>query len=100
VIEGFDSGERAGVYLKPMLKTSRGEHAGGTLITLQRAGETIAFDDVDARLRSERAPAVFTPPVYAGDAVHGTKNPLFALRALREFVAICLQCSPDPRRRR
>ena len=96
--EGFDRGERSGVYLKPILQTVRGEYEGGSLVRLERAGATTAFDEVDARLRRRREPAIFTPPIFAGDAIRGTTNPLFAVRALREFVSICLQCSPLARR--
>ncbi len=100
VIEGFDRGERAGVYLKPMLRTVRGEHTGGALVTLESAGTRAAFADLDATLRSRREPAVFTPPIYAGDAVRETTNPLFAVRALREFIALCLQFGPFSKRTR
>jgi hypothetical protein len=98
VTEGFDRGDRAGVYLKPILRTVRGEHEGGALVRLERAGTSTAFAEIDERLRERREPAVFTPPVFAGDAIRGTTNPLFAVRALREFVTICLQCSPLSRR--
>ena len=100
LIEGFDAGERAGTYLKPIVRTARGEHSGGALVVLRRAGEHTVFEELDARLREVRDPAVFTPPIYAGDAVRGTANPLFALRALREFVALCLQFGPFPGRSR
>jgi hypothetical protein len=98
VNEGFDHGDRSGVYLKPILRTVRGEHEGGALVRLERAGASAAFDEIDALLRERREPAIFTPPVFAGDAIRGTSNPLFAVRALREFVTICLHCSPLARR--
>jgi hypothetical protein len=98
VSESFDRGERSGVYLKPMLRTARGEHSGGALVSLERAGTRSAFEELDVALRGEREPAVFTPPIYAGDAVRGTTNPLFAVRALREFIELCLQFGPSSRR--
>jgi len=90
LVERFDGGERSGVYLKPMVLTAEGNQAGGELIALEGAGAERAFRDIDAALRRSRAPLVFTPPVFAGDAVHGSSNRLFAIRALRAFVAICL----------
>ena len=89
-MECFDAGKRSGVYLKPMVLTVEGHQAGGELIALEGAGAERAFQDIDAALRRSRAPLIFTPPVYAGDAVHGSSNRLFAIKALREFVAICL----------
>ena len=99
LIEGFDAGERSGTYLKPIVHTARGDHAGGALVVLERAGDDAVFAELDVRLRAERRRAVFTPPIFAEDAVHGTTNPLFALRALREFVALCLQFGAFRQRR-
>ncbi len=89
--ETFDPGDRAGTYLKPIVRTARGDNAGGALVVLERAGDDGVFAELDARLRAERRRAIFTPPIFAEDAVRGTTNPLFALRALREFVSLCLQ---------
>jgi hypothetical protein len=99
VIEGFDGGERAGAYLRPMLLSADGKHAGGSLVTLTRGESGAAFHELEPVLRAARTPLVFTPPVYAGDAVAG-RNPLFAVRALREFVAICLRQNPESAARR
>ena len=41
-----------------------------------------------------RASPPLHAPIYAGDAVRGTTNPLFAVRALREFIELCLQYGP------
>lgn len=74
-----------------MVLTPDGQLAGGELIALETAGAERAFREIDSALRRSRRPLIFTPPVYAGDAVHGSTNRLFAIRALREFVALCLQ---------
>ena len=99
-MDRFDRGQRSGVYLKPMVLDPEGELAGGELIALESAGAEKAFRDIDAALRRSRGPLIFTPPVYAGDAIHGASNRLFAIRALREFVAICLAQDVSGSRRR
>lgn len=100
MIEGFDGGERAGAYLRPMLLSADGTHAGGSLVTLSRGECSAAFRDLEPVLRAAQTPLVFTPPVYAGDAVEDSRNPLFAVRALREFIAICLTQNPHTGSRR
>jgi hypothetical protein len=100
VIEAFDGGERSGAYLKPMLLNADGSQAGGSLITLARVGSGTAFRDIEPVLRAAQTPLVFTPPIYVEDALHETQNPLFAVRALREFVAICLAMNPHTGTRR
>jgi hypothetical protein len=98
-MEGFDGGERAGAYLRPMLLTAEGKHAGGSLVTLTRGECSAAFHELEPVLRAAQTPLVFTPPIYAEDAVGG-RNPLFAVRALREFIAICLHQNPQTGARR
>lgn len=88
--ETFDDRDRAGVYLKPMLRTKNGAPSGGALVTLERARGEDSLDELGAPAGRPKRRAVFTPPIFAGDALEGTTNPLFALRALREFVALCL----------
>ncbi len=100
VIEGFDGGERAGAYLRPMLLGADGTQAGGSLVTLTRGECSAAFRDLEPVLRAAQTPLVFTPPVYAGDAVSDSRNPLFAVRALREFITICLLQNPHTSGRR
>ena len=97
--EVFDGGDRAGAYLRPMLLRADGKHQGGSLVTLTRGECNAAFHELEPVLRAARTPLVFTPPIYAGDAV-GATNPLFAVRALREFVAICLRQNPESAARR
>jgi hypothetical protein len=99
VNEVFDSGDRAGAYLRPMLLTAEGARMGGSLVTLTAGECSTVFHELEPVLRAARTPLVFTPPVYAGDAVDGL-NPLFAVRALREFIAICLQQDPQTSARR
>gem|GEM_PF-4988251 len=100
MIEAFDGGERAGAYLRPMLLSADGTQAGGSLVTLTEAECSAAFRDLEPVLRAAQTPLVFTPPIYAGDAVDAARNPLFAVRALREFIAICLQQNPHSAARR
>jgi len=100
VNEGFDGGERAGAYLRPMLLGADGTQAGGSLVTLTQDECSSAFRDLEPVLRAAQTPLVFTPPIYAGDAVGESRNPLFAIRALREFIAICLQHNPESAARR
>ena len=83
-----------------MLLNADGTQAGGTLVTLACAGTGSAFRDIEPVLRAAQTPLVFTPPVYVGDALHESQNPLFAVRALREFVAICLALNPHTGTRR
>ena len=88
VHEEFDAGERGGLYLKPMVHAGKGSCFGGELVDLDRAGTNATVQALDVILRETPA-AIVTPPIYASDALEGS-NPLFAVRALREFVWICL----------
>jgi hypothetical protein len=88
VREEFDAGERGGLYLKPMVHAGKGSCFGGELVDLDRAGASATLQALDVILRETPA-AIVTPPIYASDALEGS-NPLFAVRALREFVWICL----------
>ena len=95
--ESFDRGDRPGPYLEPFLMRNGARPAGGRVSVVGPGGCPSLMDGVDRALRGARGPAVFTPPVYAGDAFDAP-DPAFALCALREFVEICLgQRATSPR---
>ena len=86
--EPFDRGDRPGPYLEPIL-VSDGVPRGGRVAVVGAGGCPGLMDGVDRALRAAARPAVFTPPVFAGDALSAA-DPAFGLCALREFVEICL----------
>ena len=87
--EPFDRGDRPGPYLQPLLRRPGASPVGGAVVVPGPGGCRGLFAEVDRELRRGRGPAVFTAPVYAGDAL-ASRDPAFAVTALREFVALCL----------
>lgn len=87
--EPFDLGDRPGPYLQPFLRRPGAPPVGGAVVVPGPGGCRRLFAEVDRELRLRRGPAVFTPPVYAGDALTAP-DPAFAVAALREFVTLCL----------
>lgn len=95
--EPFDRGDRPGPYLEPILLRDGAAPSGGRVAVVGPGGCPKLFDDVDRALRGSKRRAVFTPPVFAGDAL-AAPDPAFALCALREFVEICVtQSATSPR---
>lgn len=98
--EAFDCGERRGAYLQPLLQRQGGAPTGGRVITVNSAGSAALYSEIDEVVRRHGSEElVFTPPIYAGDALDAG-NPEFAIRALREFVTICLLQNPYSGKRR
>ena len=95
--EPFDRGDRPGPYLEPILMRAGAPPSGGRVSVVGPGKCSSLFDGVDAALRGSTRSALFTPPVFAGDAL-SAPDPAFALCALREFVDICLgQAATSPR---
>ena len=95
--EPFDRGERPGPYLEPILLRADAPPSGGRVSVVGAGKCASLLDGVDAALRGSARPAIFTPPVFAGDAM-AAPDPAFALCALREFLDICLgQVATSPR---
>jgi len=87
--EPFDRGDRPGPYFEPILLRDGTAPSGGRVAVVGPGQCSSLFDGVDAALRGSTRSAVFTAPVFAGDAM-SAPDPAFALCALREFVDICL----------
>jgi len=89
-----------GVYLAPHLQQHYRSDLGGTLVVISSCSRGIEDAIIEQYRQSTYLPKIGQPvllrvrPVYADDAAR-SKNPSFALAALREFIEICMECHPD-----